>query len=354
MLTNYINKIEPFSKDLKEKYKIFSQTMKKLTNHHYKKSSQYKKILNNFNYNLNNENIEKFPFLPAKLFKEVELRSVQKSKISKVLLSSGTSGQERSKIYLDYNNSHNQIIVLSKIMSTILGNERLPMLILDNDPKETKSNSISARIAAINGFSIFGKDHTFLLDENDNINLKILNRFLKKYGNKKFFIFGFTSIVYKCFFEKLNNFYKKLDFSNAILLHGGGWKKMEEKKIDNNSFKYNLKKKFLIKKIYNYYGMVEQTGSIFLECENCSCFITTNYSEILIRDNNFKILKKGETGLIQVLSLLPTSYPGHSILTEDIGQIINDKKNCTCSRAGTRFKVLGRSKKSELRGCSDI
>jgi hypothetical protein len=227
------------------------------------------------------------------------------------------------------------------------------MLILDNNPREIKSNSISARIAAINGFSIFGKYHTYILDKNDNINFKTLNKFLEKYGNKNFFIFGFTSFVYKCFFEKLNYFKKKLNFSNSILLHGGGWKKMEEKKINNNKFKDYLKKNFLIKKIFNYYGMVEQTGSIFLECENCSCFVATNYSEILIRDSNFKILKKGEKGLIQILSLLPTSYPGHSILTEDIGQIINNKK-CSCSKVGTQFKVFGRSKKSELRGCSDI
>ena len=84
MFTNYLNKIEPFRAELKEKNKIFSKRFKRLTNHHYKKSSQYKKILNNFNYNLNNEKIEKFPFLPAKLFKEVELRSINKNKVSKI------------------------------------------------------------------------------------------------------------------------------------------------------------------------------------------------------------------------------------------------------------------------------
>ena len=52
-------------------------------------------------------------------------------------------------------------------------------------------------------------------------------------------------------------------------------------------------------------------------------FIASNYSDIIIRDEN-KISKKVKN-LVQLLSLLPTSYPGHSILTEDIGEIVHDK-----------------------------
>ena len=78
-----------------------------------------------------------------------------------------------------------------------------------------------------------------------------------------------------------------------------------------------------LENIYNYYGLIEQTGSIFLECKKCSCFVTSNFSDILIRDKHFNVLKNKKKGFIQLFSLLPTSYPGHSILTEDIGEIIN-------------------------------
>ena len=64
---------------------------------------------------------------------------------------------------------------------------------------------------------------------------------------------------------------------------------------------------------------------------------------------HFPFLKKG---LIQLLSLLPTSYPGHNILTEDIGEIAKDS-NCSCSILGKRFKIHGRVKNAEIRGCSD-
>ena len=56
---------------------------------------------------------------------------------------------------------------------------------------------------------------------------------------------------------------------------------------------------------------------------------------------------------IQSFSILPSSYPGHSLLTEDIG-ISYGIDDCPCRKKGRYFKVLGRLKKSELRGCSDV
>ena len=108
-----------------------------------------------------------------------------------------------------------------------------------------------------------------------------------------------------------------------------GGKKLQNLKISNNKFKKILKENYVLGKIYNYYGLVEQTGSIFFECQKCSNFVTSKYSKILIRDKQFKVLNKNKKGLVQLLSLLPTSYPGHSILTDDIGEI-KENKECEC------------------------
>ena len=110
--------------------------------------------------------------------------------------------------------------------------------------------------------------------------------------------------------------------------------------------------KLNITNVHNYYGMVEQTGSIFIECK-CGYFVTSVFSDVIIRDKNFNIIKNNKSGIIQLLSLLPISYPGHNILTEDIGEIIEDKK-CKCAIVGKKFIVHGRLKEAELRGCSDI
>ena len=50
--------------------------------------------------------------LPVRLFKKFDFMSVSENKIVKKLVSSGTSGQELSKIYLDKKNSNNQVKVL--------------------------------------------------------------------------------------------------------------------------------------------------------------------------------------------------------------------------------------------------
>ena len=127
---------------------------------------------------------------------------------------------------------------------------------------------------------------------------KNLNDFLQKNAGKKFFIFGFTSYVFNYLCEKIDSKKLKYDFQNSILIHGGGWKKMENKKISNSVFKKRLFDKLKIKNIINYYGLVEQTGSIFIECEKCGSFISSIFSEVLIRDKNFNIQKPGDPGLV--------------------------------------------------------
>jgi hypothetical protein len=74
---------------------------------------------------------------------------------------------------------------------------------------------------------------------------------------------------------------------------------------------------------------------------------------LLIRDPmDFHVLEKGKHGIIQVVSMLPESYPGHSLLTEDEGEILGED-DCPCGRKGKYFRIFGRLKNAEIRGCSD-
>jgi len=145
------------------------------------------------------------------------------------------------------------------------------MLIVDEKKNIFNPKKFDAKTAAILGFSLFGRDHTYLL-ENSKINYENLNNFLRKYSKKNFLIFGFTSFVYEHLIKELNIERISKDFLNGILIHGGGWKKMEKIKISNLNFKEKLNNKLKLKNIFNYYGLIEQTGSIFFECNKCSCF----------------------------------------------------------------------------------
>ena len=331
--------------------KEFLKKINELNNFHYKNSNQFRKIIDLIYPLKKIENLEEIPFIPAKLFKELELKSVPKNKVFKILNSSGTSSGKPSKIYLDKDNARSQTLVLNKLVSKIIGKKRLPMLIVDEKKIIQDHTKFDAKTAAIIGFSMFGSKHQYLV-KNNSIDYKNLNIFLEKFGKKKFLIFGFTSLVYEQLMNKLNTKKLKSFFNNGILIHGGGWKKMEKIKVSNEIFKSKLKKKLKINSIFNYYGLIEQTGSIFFECNGCGCFTPSEYSEVLIRDKNFKVLSKNKKGFIQLLSILPKSYPGHSILTEDIGQLINN--SCKICKTTKKFKVYGRAEQSEIRGCSDV
>ena len=150
---------------------------------------------------------------------------LKKSKIVRVLRSSGTSGSNPSKIFLDEVNSKNQMIALNEIVKEIFDSKmRLPMIIFDKKPDRKDLTNFNARLAAIHGFSLFGKDPLFVIDNEDKVKLRDLKEFLYKYKNQNFLIFGFTSQIFKYLIQ--NNLKKQLqeNFSNGILIHGGGWK----------------------------------------------------------------------------------------------------------------------------------
>ncbi len=331
---------------------ILKQTLK-LTKFHYAKCNEYKKIINYKNIHFNKiRSLHDIPYLPANLFKKYLLKSINSKKIFKTLKSSGTSNQQPSKIVLDKFTSTLQANVLIKILSSFFGNNRSPMIIIDSENVMKDRINFSARVAGILGFSLFSNERLFMLNDKMDLNLTSLKYFLKKNKDKKILVFGFTHIIWKYFIQKIKYENNQIDLSNAILIHGGGWKKMVDEQVDNKKFKKILNTRFKLKKVYNYYGMVEQTGSIYVECEK-GYLHTNSFNDIIIRDQNtFEPKKFNNKGIIQVLSILPHSYPGHSILTEDLGIIYGDS-DCKCGRSGKYFKVFGRLQNSEVRGCSD-
>jgi len=331
----------------------FFEKIRDLSVHHYQNCIEYKSIIDSLFIDFSSlSSLNEIPFLPTSLFKEFELMSIKRSDVFKIMTSSGTSGQSVSKIFLDKNNATKQTQALSSIMRTIIGSKRLPMLIIDNSDVVKNRNLFSARGAGILGFSMFGKDHTYALDDKMKIDFKVVNSFAEKYHGQPVFVFGFTFMIWQYFLSELESRPNCFDFPDGILLHGGGWKKLQDQEVSNDDFKSYVRKSTGIRKVFNYYGMVEQTGSLFVECEegylHPSCF-----SDVIIRDPyTLRPLSVNNEGLIQVLSLLPTSYPGHSLLTEDLGLILGDKC-CACGIKGKYFKVNGRVPKAEIRGCSD-
>lgn len=351
---NQIFQIDNYKIFQKEKEELLLPYFDFLNNHHLLNCKDYRRIIDKLYPNFKKEELifENIPFIPVQLFKDFELMSMKKNEIFKTMLSSGTSGGNLSKIFLSKKDSRLQTKVLSYILASFLGKKRVPMLIIDSQKSIKDRNYFSVRRAATLGFSIFAKNIFYALDDNFNLDWDSIEKFSELNQNQNSMVFGFTNLVWTNLIQALIDQEKKINLEGCLLVHGGGWKKLESNNISNKDFRNKLEKFTNISNVVNYYGMVEQTGSVFMECEK-GFFHCSNFSDLLIRDfKDFKINKFNEKGLIQVLSILPFGYPGHSLLTEDIG-IIHGEDDCSCGRLGKYFSVLGRIPKAEVRGCSD-
>ena len=157
------------------------------------------------------------------------------------------------------------------------------MVIIDSQNVLKNRYEFSARGAGILGFSNFGRDHFYLLDKNMKIRAKELLTYLEKYKGEKILLFGFTFMIWKYLIEELKSKDSQLEIEDSILIHSGGWKKLQEIAVSNTIFKENLKKYLGINSVHNFYGMVEQVGGIYMECEK-GYFHSPNFSDIIIRD----------------------------------------------------------------------
>jgi hypothetical protein len=175
---------------------------------------------------------------------------------------------------------------------------------------------------------------------------------MEKHAGEPVLFFGFTFMVWIHFYNELKKQGISLDLKDGILIHAGGWKKLLDMAVDNDAFKAGMREVCGNIRVHNFYGMVEQTGSVYMECED-GFFHASNFSQLVIRDPvTYRVLPAGETGVIETLSVLPWSYPGHALLTEDMG-VVHGEDNCRCGRMGRYFSFRGRLPKAETRGCSD-
>lgn len=342
-----------YTLEYEDKKRLLLERENRLTAYHYEHCEPYRHIIDRvYGGRIQSETPEDIPFLPVSLFKHLELRSVPEESIFKTMTSSGTTGQQVSKIFLDRTTANNQQKVLTKIVSDFTGKSRMPMIILDCPSVLKKRAMFSARGAGILGFSLFGSKKIYAFDDDMHLQFDEIRDFVTKYEGETIFLFGFTYMIWQYFYKILKESGERLPLEHGVLIHGGGWKKLTNEAVSKEEFKACLKSVCGITSIHDYYGMVEQTGCIYMECEYGHLHASI-FSDVIIRDmQDFSVCRQGEEGAIQVLSVLPESYPGHSILTEDVG-CISGVDDCPCGRKGKYIEVHGRMKNAEIRGCSD-
>lgn len=351
----HLLEIPPFSLPQSAKEALFFPAALELTCYHSAHCEPYANILRALEFHPESVcSTQELPFLPSSLFKSMRLNSTSsEQEYARSLTSSGTTGSQTVHVELDRETSADQQRALAHIAADFIGGARLPMLILDQPSTLAHGSGLSARAAGILGFSIFARRRVFALREDLTLDLPAIQVFLEQANGGPFLLFGFTFMVWKYFYQALRDSAEHLDFSGGILIHGGGWKKLLDQAVPPEEFQRTLNECCGLHRIYNYYGMAEQAGSVFFQCE-AGRFHASELSEVFVRRaEDFSLCEPGEPGILQVLSLLPRSYPGHSLLTEDEGVFLG-VDDCPCGRLGKNFLVSGRLQQAQLRGCSDV
>ncbi len=339
----------PYSLHQAEKEAKILEGINELTQYHYERCAEYARIIDLGWGGLKHyRSLSEVPYLPVSLFKELALASTATP--SFIMRSSGTTGQTPSQIVIDNETAERQARALSASFRPILGSRRIPFLVIDARDV-IKPTSLTARGAGVLGMMKFGAKTTFALNSELEVDKSAITTFAAASGAEPFLIFGFTFLVWSRLYNSFTD--GEIDLSRAIVIHSGGWKKLESENVSNQEFRSALKRRFNIDRIFNFYGFVEQIGSVFIEGSD-GLLYPPNFSEVIIRrPDTWETAKIGEEGVIQVVSLLPRSYPGQSVLTEDVGMIVT-KDAGVGGRLGNAIRVVGRVSKVELRGCSDV
>jgi len=303
------------------------------------------------------ERYEDLPCLPVAMFKEFDLATVPPEQVMRTLLSSATTSGTPSRIPLDKGTSKRQTQGLAAILKDVLGIRRRPFLVLDCAEINRPGHQLTARGAAVRGLMPFASELVYALVQTEaglEPDIEVMKRFFAAHAGQDVLLFGFTFMVWSDLVLKLRRRGIRFNHPELTLLHSGGWKKLTEQRVDKHVFAAGIGDTFgcAPDRVRDFYGMIEQVGVVFVDCE-AGHKHTPAFAEVAIRDfDSLGQVDVGGSGLIQVMSLLPESYPGYALITEDVGELLG-YDDCPCGRQGLYFRFRSRVEQTEVRGCGD-
>jgi hypothetical protein len=306
------------------------------------------------------QRIADLPYLPVGVFKaDPPLALVSPDAIVRTLASSATTGQTPSRVVLDTETSRRMVKGVTSIIRDFIGPMRRPYLVIDTPESLLGGAQLGARSAAIQGLRSFATDITCCLQSDADGQLRLDERallaFAEQVGNADALVYGFTYVIWQHFVLPLRARGITLRLPNVRLLHSGGWKRLQDQAVPREAYAGGVASVFgcTAERIVDFYGMVENVGIIYPDCAHGNKHVPA-FAEVIVRDPlTLEPVQIGAQGLVQVCSALATSFPGFTVLTDDIAEIIR-YDGCPCGRRGTCFRFVKRVPKAEVRGCGNI
>jgi len=304
--------------------------------------------------------IADLPYLPVSAFKSnPPLSLVAASDVKRVLSSSSTSGQIPSRVVLDAATARRMTRGVVTIIRDFIGPARRPYLIIDVAENLEPHPELGARGAAIQGLGSFAVETACCMRHDEagvlSLDLDQPLAFAEKWKQAEVLVYGFTYVIWTHLVEPLRRRGITLGMPNVHVLHSGGWKRLEQQAVTRDVFIRTVSEVLGCRqeRVIDYYGMVENVGVVYPDCEHGNKHVPA-FAEVIIRNPlTLAPVEAGEQGLVQVCSVLPTSFPGFLLLTDDMAELIGDD-GCRCGRRGTHFRFKRRVPKAEVRGCGNL
>ena len=272
------------------------------------------------------EKISEIPFLPISFFKTHEVRS--KTKETEILfMSSGTSGSERSKHFVESLKMYETSFIKSYINQVGNPRDQIILALLPNYIEQGNSSLI------------YMVDHLIKATKNQlsGFYLDNLTDLIQTY--EKAIATGKEVVIFGVSYALLDLADLKPNLSKARIIETGGMKG-RRKELSKEELHEVLKNAFQVPFISSEYGMSELLSQAYSDKKGL--FDLPKWMHVMIRDVNdpFGYLENENTGGVNVIDLA-NLYSCAFISTQDLGKITQN-----------HLQLMGRFDHSDVRGCN--
>ncbi len=329
---------------------------------HYTNCKEYRRILKGLGFDpgeiitFDKNTAESIPFIPTTLFKRHKMFSMPRCRMPIKATSSGTSGGNISEIGFDAGSLLCGLKMVLKVGSKRGLFSPVPCNYILMGYKPHRGNRTAVTKTAT-GATLFTPclSKTYILKYRDGKYVPDFEGVISaiKRCSRSCFpgrFMGFPAYTY--FLLKMmedRGIRVKMPKGSKILL-GGGWKQFYSEKADKKTV-YRLSEKILgigEENIIEFFGAVEHP-ILYCDCEKHHFHIPA-YSRVIIRDPvTLEPLKKGEIGLVNLITPMVKATPVLSVMTDDLGVI---RDNCGCGIKSPYLEIIGRVAPDSIKTCA--
>lgn len=341
---------------------LFLRSMQEAFAYHYLASPEFQALCSDSNFYpwslRHREQIPEIPYFFVTALKYHSVSSVPPEQVALTLRSSGTTGQT-SAIVLDRTSLRRIRRIVHHIYDDfgMKDKRRTNYLCFTYDPEVAKDVGTAYSDKLLTSLTKV-EDVFYAIEWNSEKNdwhldshkvEQALDRF--EASGKPFRLLGFPAHTWDVLNEIVARRGRAYRFGPlSYVITGGGWKGFDGRAIPKLEFREGIARALGIPRTHvrDLYGMVEH-GVPYCECEAHHMHVP-RYSRVFARDPaTLRLLGPGETGLLQFVTSYHHSFPAISLLTTDVGHLLEE---CPCGRKSPVLVLEGRAGLTKHKGCA--